>query len=305
MAFSIVERPEARYKIIYGRHDRITPASELPSQFDALFLEVGSLRYSEAKIGDGVVLKKVDQYLQIVESTQEKETKIYFGDVPFKQFPYRVKIGKINFLPDWSIAIRGVEWYAGLGLTILLAREIDQKKKISRRDFLRRIGKGTVAVWGMSWVSKLGTVFFKEGQEVSRILEKIISAEDPLHPEDLTTWFRNAVMAKKLIAIGKKEQAEHNHKVEIAIVFGSGHTGLVDFLRRGEETCERVVRLYPKWFLKAMIAESNLDYISLIIGAEFNPQYGLWVITDRFFDEGLYYSVNKEQEYLNPRKEIR
>lgn len=305
MGCSLIERPEARYRIVYGRHTEITPVSELPPHFDALLLEGGSLRYSEIEIEDGISLKNFNQYLRVVESAQRREVKIYFGDVPLREFPFRLKVGKMNFPPDWSAALRMGEFYGGWVLAVFLAKEIDQKKNISRRDFLKRIGKGAAVAWSMSWFSKLGTVFFKEGREVPRTLEKIISAEDLIHPEDLSTRFRNAVVAKKLITIGKREQTEHNRKAEIVAVFGGGHTGLAEFLRQGEEACQKVVKLYPKWFLKAMIAEGNLDYLSLIIGAKFNPRYGLWIVSDRFFDGGLYNLVSQEQEYSSARKEVR
>lgn len=190
-------------------------------------------------------------------------------------------------------------------LTKEIDQRIGQKGEVSRRDFLRWLGKGTIAAWNLSFLSKLGAVLMKEGEEIPRFLEKGVAAEDQFHPEFLTVWFRNAVAAKKSITIGKRLQKEHNRRAEVALVFGGGHTGLAEFLRKGEEVCQRVVRLYPKWFLKAMIAEGNLDYISLIIGAKYSPQYDLWVITDRFFDEGLYFSVNQEQEYSSFRKEVK
>lgn len=305
MGYSFIERPEARYKIIYGRHDKITPASELPSQFDGLFLEGGDWWYSRSEIGDGHRFQNYKQYSEIVEKTQERNAKIYFGDVPLRKFPLSIKIGERNFFPDWPTAIRTTEFFIGPALALSLAIEIDQKKNISRRDFLKRIGKGAAVVWSTSWLSKFGTIFFKEGQEVSTILERMISVEDLIHPEDLSLWLRNAILAQKLITIGKREQAKHNRKAEMVTVFGGSHTGIAEFLRRGKEACERIVKLYPKWFLKAMISEGNLDYISLVIGAKYSPQYNLWVITDRFHDEGLYFSVNREQEFSNTRKEIR
>jgi len=267
--------------------------SELPYQCDGLFLEEAGWRYGEIKIGNGFSFNDPLIYSEIIKWAQERGVKIYFGDVP---------------LLSWSMALKTLE--AAAGWRVLrgqLVKEIDQainqKKEVSRRDFLKWLGKGAIAFWNLSFLSKLGVIFMKD--EVPEFLEKAIAAEDRLHPEYPVILLRNAVIAHKLITIGEKEQEKLGRKVKLAAIFGAGHTGLAEFLREGEEVCKNAISLHPQWFLKATIADGNLDYLSLIVGAQFNPQYNLWIVSERFFDEGLYNLVNQEKEYSSLGKEKR
>lgn len=92
MAYSLIERPEARYRVIYGMHNRITPSSELPSQFDALFLEEGRWQYGKIEIGDGFNFRESIPYSKILERAAKEEIKVYFGDVPPRELSFPPQI---------------------------------------------------------------------------------------------------------------------------------------------------------------------------------------------------------------------
>jgi hypothetical protein len=269
----------------------------LPSQCDGLFLETGGYRYGEFEIKEGFRFEGEFDYSKIINRAEKEGIGIYFGDIPV-----------LNWQIFLQVFLKVFEAGIGVHLGDQLAKEINQvvskEKELSRRDFLKWLGKGAIAYWNLSFLSKLGAVFMKD--EVSESWEKVSAGEDWLHPEFLISLLRNAAVAEKLITIGRKKQRELGRRVKIAAVFGAGHTGLAEFLREGEEVCKNAISLYPQWFLKAMIADGNLDYLSLIIGFRFNPSNNLWTATERFFDEGIYSLVNKELgKYSGLRKEIK
>ena len=299
MAYSLVERSEANYRIVYGSHNRITPVSELPSKYDALFLE-GLYEVNEMNIGDGFKFLKDTQYDAIASDAQEKNINLYFGDFLLWRSPFSIKIGDSEFPQCWSDVMRLGEIAGGQTLLLKFLTR-NGKKEISRRDFLKISGGGIGYVWTMSYLNTLISYLFEEGKELPRVLEEIVAWENPLHPEDIRLWFRNAVAAKKLMTIGKTEKMIRGQKSEVVANFGGAHTGIVEFLRKGEKACEEVVKFYPYWFLEEMI--EDLDSVSVVTQASFDSQIGFWIVSRRFLDEGLYFSINREKENTNLRKE--
>jgi len=295
MAYSTVERPEASYRVIYGSHDTVTPASELPSQYDALFLE-GGYHFTHGELFESFEFSESDQYFEVTQDAKEKEVRLYFGDILFKEFPVQTK-----YLSDWQDAILFAEGGAGALLFGSLFTELAFRKEISRRDFLRLGAQGIGMLWCLSYLSGLGTYLFEENQRVTEFQEKVTSWDNQIHPEFLSLWFRNAVLARKIMAIGRSESARQRRRAEVPVVLGSLHTGLAEFLRKGEEFCEKVVQTYPQWYLEAMI--KDLEHLSLVTEASFDDWVNGWIVAGRFMIEGLYLSVNQEKESSSRRKE--
>lgn len=286
MAYSPVERPEASYKIIYGLHDRVTPATELPSQYDGLFLE-GDWGISKLDLGSSFQFEENDQYSEVSRDALAKGVRLYFGDFLANSNSFLITMG------EFSVG----------GLMLLsLTKDLATKKKISRKDFLKMGIKGIGALWFWSYLSTLEYYSFRENQELSELEEKIVSFDDPLHPENPTFWFRNAVLARKLIAIGQMEQVRLDRRAVVPAVLGCGHTGIVEFLKRGEEACERVINLYPRWYPEAFF--ENFEALATITALDYNNAVGSWCVTDRYQVEGLGLLVNQEREVSGLRKEV-
>jgi hypothetical protein len=183
-----------------------------------------------------------------------------------------------------------------------LKKDWQSQKQISRKDFLKMGLKGVGVLWALSFLADFECFLFRENQKLTRFEEKIVSFDDPFHPEDLFVLFRNALIARKLIAIGQMEQTRLGRQAVIPVVMGADHTGLVEFLEKGAEACERVLHLYPRWLLERMFEEfESLETVAVL---DYNKAVGSWCVTDRYQVEGLGLLVNQEREVSVLRKEV-
>lgn len=78
------------------------------------------------------------------------------------------------------------------------------------------------------------------------------------HPEDLFIFFRNAVIADKMLVIAEKFYQEEGRKAKIGFSLGISHSGIEDVFGAGTEFCRFVIRQYPDSVLKRVI-EANKD----------------------------------------------
>lgn len=138
--------------------------------------------------------------------------------------------------------------------------EIPSKAEMTRRNFL----KGA-AVVGTAWATLPLASFYGISDGVSldsisdkrlfvdRILTRLNGFQSNFHPEGLLTFFRNAVIADKMLTIAEKFHKEKGKKAKMGFNVGLAHSGIEDFLGAGAEFCRFVITHYPEGVLREVM----------------------------------------------------
>ena len=140
--------------------------------------------------------------------------------------------------------------------------------KITRKNFL----KG-VAAFGITWAtlplaSRWPVVLVSEynGASVGRILTRLNGFQSNFHPEDLFVFFRNVVIADKMLTIAEEFHKGTGVKAKIGFNMGLSHSGIEDFLGAGAEFCRFVIANFPEDVLSEIIGV-NKDIETLCTSA--------------------------------------
>lgn len=128
--------------------------------------------------------------------------------------------------------------------------------EITRKNFL----KGAAA-FGIAWatlplaseVSVLGLAPEYNGASVDRILTRLHGFQSNFHPEDLIIFFRNVVIADKMLTIAEEFHKGMGVKGKIGFNVGFLHSGIEDFLGAGAEFCRFIIANFPKDVLREII----------------------------------------------------
>jgi len=168
------------------------------------------------------------------------------GDVSIPNFDQT-----INDLTHFYLAIT----VSGMG-SVLASTLPEKPSKISRRKILLGLGSATIG-WAASAIGAnvLGANTMNENQQqgaLRRILARVEGIISDFHPENSSTFFRNAVMARKMLTIAET----YKSPPKIAFQVENGHSGIEDFLQLGPEGTKAIILAHPKSFLKNWV-ETN------------------------------------------------
>lgn len=238
-----VETENGIFYPLYEHHDIGIDPAEIPENLDLYFKEfpyivnidnfwVLTLQTGNRRLFDEGVLEKLAR----------QNTEIMFGDI----------------LTADNESVLGVEFVAGIAAIIYsLTPSIPSQDKISRRNLLKK-GAGGFGVWALApFVSGLSDLF-ATGMNVpgKRLIQRADGAVSHLHPEDNVVFFRNLMMADKLLTVSEKLSSEKDRKVKIAFNVGAGHSGIEDFLQMGPRAVRHIILNYPNFFLNE-VADLN------------------------------------------------
>lgn len=298
MAYSLVERPEARYRVIHDLHPKRTTESDLSEATDGFLIESNGLRYDNFEVRKAYDLdssSNLEKLLarsrfDILEAAKKLNSRVYFGDLPLAGFDVR------DYTIPWPFGLRVAEYIAGFCAAGSMLDE-RKKEKFSRRDLLKLATKGIIAAWGMSiFINLPAAILLSQEGEASQIERGIACLDGKLHPEDPSLGLREAVHANKALFIGKKLANDLGRKAEISIDSGISHAELVELLKKGPEFCRDKIFSYPRGFLKLAISEGDLNYLSLIVSLEYKQEWNLWVVKEKFYETELFQKINREHE---------
>lgn len=142
-----------------------------------------------------------------------------------------------------------------LGSVLEAAKEIP---KIPRRRLLKWLGRASL-LWGspiftnMLTYSPLG--FGKEQDAAKRIIARIQGITSDFHPEDVSVFFRNAVMAIKMLTVASEMKDSSGGRLpKFVFQVEGGHAGIEDFLQIGADSCRNLILAHPKDFLKEVVS---------------------------------------------------
>lgn len=267
----IIERPEARYRIIYGLHETPQKAEDVGNA-DALVLEWGVGDYSTGNQAEKTFLQMASykQYQHLIGRLEKREKPIFLADVS--------DITIHNLLVTF---LRGAESITGFMFIGNLAIGLN-KQGVTRREFLKSGAKGIAALYFLSNIP-LGVYKafqsedineFDASQAVSRFLNDL---DERMHPETnaILLTLRNHLFAQKLKTIANTMTSYTRGKPEVGIVIGARHTGIEAALQKEDkgrvELVDRLLHIPGLGGIREKIAT--------IARMDFDKDKGRWVVT--------------------------
>lgn len=256
---------------LYETHYKGIEADRIPDDLDVLFRELAGSNLLVASV-KSIFEGKISYYAKndaenkliqnpILKKIATNGTEIMMGDVEIPGI-----VGSKTF--DYTSG-NSIEGLAGLGLSLAILKDFLRKGtksasgSITRRTFLRGVGL-TGAAWlmepslydlsrGGPWIGKFNT---ERENVLNRIIDKINGVTSSAHPEIAGHFFRNLVIADKMLTVAEDLEQKTGRKAKIGFNVEYSHTGIEDFLRVGHDVCRWIIERYPTNVLK-YIAELN------------------------------------------------
>lgn len=252
---------------LYEHHEVGIKPERIPSGLDVLFRESVNTKLfnrspKDCLLGESNVYNKSVSIRifpdKILEKTASNGTSIMLGDVE----------PGLNVM---SVAgISSGEFVGGLLISEKLLRDHFKSKKIvnssagshlTRRKFI----KATVAlgaIWlmapGLNSLSRVGTGWNKSRDDaLDRIMDRLYGMQSNTHPENSLVFFRNLMMADKMLTVAEDIQKETGKKTKMGYQVEYAHNGIEDFLKMGHDFCKMILLSYPKPILKRMVELNN------------------------------------------------
>lgn len=323
-----VETSSGIFIPLYEQHLATVQKKDIPKDLYGFFRELAhdnlthgykpeQILSPEAKVRAGIGLVPVKLFRpEVLETLARNKTKVIFGDTYIPPITEQA-----------SGALRVVEGSVGglLGIRAYLDSQNEKrdqslraqkpnKYRFSRRTFVKGAMYGASA-WAVSPLTIIpntaATVLLDQQNAIRRIVHRIDGLLSNLHPEQVTIFFRNALMADKMLVTGQAIQKEKGKKAKIAFNVGGAHSGIEDFLRVGPEACRFIIMAYPEAFLQSVVdingSVENFCSIRLIelpidfIVEDLKNLDKIAKIKDkRIYDEELLKQLNKKLRTSQP-----
>lgn len=258
-----IPTPHGTFVPLYERHERGIVAEDIPEDATALFREIvyknGPFREAAEDVLfgsndtiNGRNTKRVRIFPDIVlEKLQKHDIPVILGDVDIPSFDKQFLLG--------------IGQYILGGLTLISAKSVRKEnhmpaKMLSRRDFVKKTGYA-VGTWAVAPFSGpgIGEVLHltNQSESVERILRRFGGMASSLHPELTYLFFRNAVMADKMLYLASYQKEQQGISPKIAFQVGNAHSGIEDFLLAGKSFCQKAILAYPRRFLDVVVADNG------------------------------------------------
>ncbi|MFY9462319.1 MAG: twin-arginine translocation signal domain-containing protein [Candidatus Sungiibacteriota bacterium] len=294
----VVERPEARYRIIYEKHEGSRSPEEIgkPTALAVEFISAtgyGRKFAAEALAESYWEEKRQEAGGNSSEENYVKQNRIplYFIDVTD---PGREILDKARLASVW---VKAAQTSLAGGFTASMAieaiRKAKSEQKLSRREFLGFLGgaAGTafLGIQLLDFLVKLALAKEKtppgEATLTRKIQRKVGAAAERIHPETeaILLTFRNALWAQKLETIAGELQKEIGRKPDITFSVGAEHFGLEEMLGVASES--RIESI--KNFLNVFGLKSAAQELSAIARVEYSAREARWIATKIINDPEL------------------
>lgn len=244
VTIEVVETENAEYRIVRSAHILPNSVEELGKP-DFVALETGQFHYRGRSVETIEQLERHIQYRTVLDELRNREMPIYFVDVPFSKrgdelieayFRKHDPLYDLFHKEDNDEKHPGKKILAG-ALSIVsvipelrkMHEESDGTKKISRREFLKSLGKLGAGLFLQSPLANplydaLDRKLSKEAK-VKHDLKNEYLEHDELIGEMLLA-FRNAVMAAKLEHIALLQKQNLSRKPQLSVFVGAAHVSL-------------------------------------------------------------------------------
>lgn len=248
---------------LYERHDIGLDPKKIPSELDFLFKE-GMSNKAHYDADPSLFFGTLKQ--DLVEALDEKNIKLIVGDTD-------LILGRSRDASEDMADLHLKEFTGGMliGLSGYLYNHIKNvvdevkgrepsKKEVSRRKFIKR-GTLAAAAWATApfsadYASALSLMRgFDPNQmnAVQRILVRLNGLVGNVHPEEHIGFFRNLIMADKMLTVAEAYHKRNNVRPNIGFNLGAAHAGIEDMLVVGHDFVRNMILMYPEDFLRNIV----------------------------------------------------
>lgn len=275
-----IKTPTGTFYPLYESHTQGIKPEDLRDDLDACSFEL-NLKKTEGAIYSGkpaVVLynwefssgweqdtkELLKRKGKILEKLAGNKTRVVFGDlevsydlIEWEGEPMATRIGK-------GVGILGASAYLLARFDEKVALLFD-KKEIPRRSVLKTIGKVALLasippnignVIQEKVFTNLDNLDARQKDAGSRIAFRLQGLASHLDPENHLLFFRNLIMADKILTVAEAIKKETGKRPKIAFNVGAAHVGMEDFLMAGHDFCRWLLSNYPPDFIEN-VAETN------------------------------------------------
>lgn len=240
--------PSGTFFPLYERHDKGIKVESIPDGLDVFFRELNLDGDIFAPSPEEVLRHRMSYSIpafpnKILASLSQNKTEVVAGDV------------ETPGIPEIDYMIMGGEYAVGLGLLLTLpASKVNSETRIGRRKFLQAVMLAGAA-WGLSKLPLLFGTFQESYNKnaIDRVYSRLVAIESHMHPELSMFFFRNLMMADKLLTVSEDIHKRTEQKAKIAFQVGDGHAGIEDFLQAGHDFCRSLIVAYPKQYLRSTV----------------------------------------------------
>lgn len=319
-----------RVKMIYERHGDQVKTEEIPKGADYFFREEIVPGFSNPEIHEKL---KRDQAREFITDVLLSRSTAYPDSVrekTFQAFPdnllkYLEKNHIALVLGDAEIAEFRTRDYllktsyarviAGLGTiasSLLLGKTIEDRtlkatgnedKAWSRREFTTvtgiLLGAGFMAnqIGGI-----INAIAASKGEKMSPPLEVLVRLTTNIHPEDVGVFFRNAVMALKILLAAKDAKQRIGKEPIGAALVEQLHAGIEDFLSLGEDILRLIITATPNPILQPIIkANGGTEQFASAVIVDLSS--GMTDVHTRVLTDEKLVKMVEEKLSLNPKRE--
>lgn len=273
-----IHTPYGNFHFLYERHDVGINSEDVPVSTNIFYREVALgkdlFRQSATEIflstyaGQETPITSMQEMpflpQDIVVKLAQNRIEIMIGDVDLR---------KVDYLA--SRVIRAAEFGAGY-FTLLKtlssksaqsAQKIETSKSVKtiKGENLRRKVLKTAATLGAVWAMSPGISFAlkmfgtgtPEQTAFKRVASRLEGIQSHFHPELASNFFRDAMIADKLLATGEEYERTHGTKANFAVLLEGGHSGVEDLIRLGPDVTRAIILSWPTDILEDIIRNNN------------------------------------------------
>lgn len=264
-----IDTSEGVFIPLYERHDKGIDARNIPDDLDIIFREVVFPEGTFASLPSRVAHTQLRAYKGtrhevtnaplfrkgVLDNLAEHNGQVMIGDISTLSVQDHELIVK-------SEALLGAA--AGTLAILLHLYERDIKLYPGRKESLHRrslikYATATTAFWGLSpsFARFLNFNTLTADAPLRRIGARLEGIISDFHPEDMLIFFRNALIANKLLIVANNRQQLLGKKPRVGMIIEGGHSGVEDFLRLGDFLCKEIILLYPRELLEHLVQKNG------------------------------------------------
>ncbi|MDP3948725.1 MAG: hypothetical protein Q8Q17_02110 [bacterium] len=231
----IVERPEGRYRIVYGAHNVEQAIKDLGPNYAGVILEATSSADECQTALDRNIINV--QYRKIIQDTRQRKKPIFVVDIDSIQEPLMYHFG-----------VPMIEAVAAGG-ALLSKNKNTGNQKITRRDFLKKAAK--IATLGYVGTDML-VGLLSSSKDNPEIAKKALHLRENINPKYMYLLaLRNLIVAEKMTKISTENKEQFGGE-DLVAVYGENHSDLAPVLKMSHEErmkeLKRILGILPRPF---------------------------------------------------------
>lgn len=249
-----IRTPSGVFVPIYETHDVGFTPQRIPDDIQALFREL-PLAKGNFEAPAYQLLKNGAFRGGNLEKLAHSGAKVAFGDISLSWEDDLAEMTRSNIAGTAGLMIAT--------LTEIFAKDKPGTPTSGRRKFLTNSVKVTSLWLGLpvatGIASNIADTFSLAPQSnaISRILGRLEGIANHTHPEGIGIFFRNLIMADKMLMIAEQLKQESGKSPKIAFSIGKSHSGIEDILQAGPDVIRTLLGCYSPALVKKLVQETG------------------------------------------------